>query len=217
LEDATASGTDEVSGILRDESQGTVEVVIDVVADDYGDAWTKAHAIYARLRAVAGLSPVLEADGWVSPPPEVEHSEPRHDTLFASAKTLLDDGQHALAVIVAQTACEVYMARAIRDLLRRHIRRPALRWWVPGVVSSYSMRSDSRTQELWEALTATKIQQQKEWWDDYCEHVRRRNRVVHEGAHVPPAEAKKSVDSAGAFISFVRDASRHAPPADEGF
>jgi hypothetical protein len=126
--------------------------------------------------------------------------DPRHLELLALARQLRDEERTDLAVVAAQTACEVYAEVAISEMLRgRELGK--FEEVIPELLTGYSLM-DRRGQLVFEALTGHKIQQAS-IWPAYRAHVELRNRVVHRGDEVTTEQAIGSVKTAEAFHEYI--------------
>lgn len=119
--------------------------------------------------------------------------------LLASAEELCDEGQSDLAVIVAQTACEVLISDAFHSLLG--LDDGPIRDFITKRIDGFSLL-DKSTRDLWNGLTQTKIADET-WWKAYDAHVQRRNRVVHGGEIVDRGSANASVEAASQLFAYV--------------
>lgn len=142
--------------------------------------------------------------------------DPRHLELLKLAQQLCEEDRPDLAVVTAQTACEVYAEVAIREMLRAR-KIGEFENVIPELLSSYSLM-DRRGRRVFHALTGESIQR-SEFWADYKAHVELRNRVVHRGEEVTTANASDSIAVAEAFHEYLANAwegaaslARQSPP-----
>ena len=175
--------------------------------------FAQARKLYADICARAGLSvpdPLeLRASGF-----EVFLPRQREDeVLLTRAAELSHQGHHDLAVIVAQTACEVLVGNAMRLLLPLHPSE-ALQDWLLDRLKGYSLNDDP-TRRLWNRLTSTEIQKEG-WWPDYKTHVQRRHDIAHKGAHADKTAAQESLNAVRNLIRFVESRMPTAPDDDAG-
>lgn len=126
--------------------------------------------------------------------------DPRHKQLFKLARELLEDEKPGLAVVTAQTACEVYAEIAIAEMLKARS-LGEFEDVIPKLLSSFSLK-DKRGQAVFHALTGEHVQQ-ADFWKRYHEHVERRHAVVHRGLDVTPEEGAASVAAATEFFEYV--------------
>lgn len=77
--------------------------------------------------------------------------DPRHFQLLALARQLLDEGKPGLAVVTAQTACEVYAEVAITEMLKTR-NLGEFENVIPNLLTSFSLK-DKRGRSVFHALT----------------------------------------------------------------
>lgn len=128
---------------------------------------------------------------------------PRHFDLLRLARQLLDEHKPDLAVVTAQTACEVYAEVAITEMLKAR-QLEEFEEVIPALLNSFSLK-DKRGQLVFHALTGKRIQQ-ADFWADYHAHVQRRHAVIHRGVEVAPELATASVAAATSFFEYVATA-----------
>ena len=199
---ASSSEDDDGVEIVEQESpEERFEVAFELPQGPVDEVFAEARRRYALICARAGIEvpdPLeLRASGF-----EVflQDQRQRDSELLNRADELFEQGHHDLAVIVAQTACEVLVADAMRTLLEGHA-SDGLFPWLIGRISSYTLVDDA-TRNLWNKLTQTEIQSQ-DWWSAYREHVRRRNAIVHAGERVDGDAARSSLDAARELFAFI--------------
>jgi len=128
---------------------------------------------------------------------------PRHLELVALARQLCEEGKTDLAIVAAQTACEVYAEVAIREMLKAHD-LGEFEGVIPELLTGYSLM-DRRGQRVFHALTGANIQHSA-FWATYKSHVELRNRVVHRGDQVTADQATDSIVVAETFHEYVATA-----------
>jgi hypothetical protein len=138
----------------------------------------------------------------IVPRGDLSFEEPRHFELERLAHQLAATGQHDLAVVVAQTACEVFTELAVSRLLERN-RLGGLGRILSDSVRVWSLADDRGGQRIFNELTGSQIQQQNEWWRAYKEHLGRRHRVIHGGARVSSDEAHASLAATESSLGYV--------------
>ena len=195
---AEDEGVDSI--VEHDSPEERFEVAFELPQGPVEEIFAEARRRYARICARAGIEvpdPLeLRASGF-----EVFLEDQLRDSeLLNRADELFEQGHYDLAVIVAQTACEVLVADAMRTLLEGHA-SDGLFPWLIGRISSYTLVDDA-TRNLWNKLTQTEIQSQ-DWWNAYREHVRRRNGIVHAGERVDGDAARSSLDAARELFAFI--------------
>jgi hypothetical protein len=121
--------------------------------------------------------------------------------LFETVEQLYSAGHYGAAVIVAQTACEVVMARAMtlaataKQQPGNQDRRGHHR------LQSYSA-DNRRVRQLYNALTDDDIAAQP-FWQAYGKMLDLRHDAVHAGASVPQEAARTGIEAAKLLISHV--------------
>ena len=122
--------------------------------------------------------------------------------LFASARSMLDDGHYGPAVVVAQTAVEVGMEAAVAYGLRAGQVPDALQTWIENeTVITWSPRNP-RVQLLWQALTDDTITAAN-GWEAYTVGVKRRHEFVHRATDVPKDEAEQFISAAEQIVAHI--------------
>ncbi len=117
------------------------------------------------------------------PPPDY------HDELLASARQLIDAGHSQAAVLVAQMACEVFIAQLLVALMEAKGLKEAAAW-AEAQRGGFSF-VNSETRALYRSLSGEKIQDTFAQWKDYKDHVELRNRVAHRGEKVSKRKAEE--------------------------
>src|SRR5829696_6084054 len=160
--------------------------------------------VYQRLRRVAGLdAQPARVVALVRPPRKGRSRAPKHRLdvrLMQEAQRVLNsESHHEWVVVLAQTACEVY----VRDVLDRGAAQMG-EAAVERVAQLPSGNLDNeRVRSVFEELTGYTAPEETEWWSDYEAHVQRRHRIVHAGARVTRADAESSIRAAEAMIAFL--------------
>jgi hypothetical protein len=143
---------------------------------------------------------------------------PYHNDLMQQAKVLLDEGKYPLAVVVAQTACEV-LGEQMMTLLTESVDERVRRWIRDRLPRTVDL-DDERVRVLYTALSGDPIESQP-FWSDYKEHVKLRHRVVHRGVRVTEADARRSYGAAQRLLEHLvavlakltTDSDDSSPPA----
>lgn len=122
-------------------------------------------------------------------------------TLLSTARSLIDDGQFGIAVVVAHMACEIAIERSMSEAFSRknieYLEEPIL-----GFLNGYSLAKE-RDRILYNAITGDAIQQQN-FWQKYTESATRRNKIIHAGKIVGKAEAEESFKVTSDLISYLK-------------
>ena len=209
-----AAGEDErVGGVVEDESTGGLEVYFELPPADVDGLFNQARGLYERIARTAGVPAPDPLEMTLSGFEALMVQATRDRQLIDRARELVDRGQHELGVILAQTACEVLVADALRSLIHPHL-SDQLRPWLLGRVKSFTLLDDP-TRRLWNDLTGRVIQDQP-FWAGYKAHVERRHGVVHAGDRVDAAAARSSLDAAVALFNYVERCIGGAPPPSSG-
>jgi hypothetical protein len=136
--------------------------------------------------------------------------EELHGTLLATADALLDDGHFGAAIVSAQTACEV-LTENVMHFWFSHVLITGggsglwrdLGTELMDLFQTFTLTNE-RLRGVYELISGDSIREQP-FWGRYKEHVRRRNRVVHEGSVTTQAEAAKSVAVATEFVAHIKN------------
>ena len=123
------------------------------------------------------------------------------EILDNTAKRLINEGHHEMAVVAAQTACEVFSELVITATFKNqnigHLSEP-----VEALVPNYNLGNE-RVRKLYEALCKDPISQQP-FWSRYKAHVKRRNGIVHEGKRTDKAGAEESIKAVEDVIHHIQ-------------
>jgi hypothetical protein len=181
----------------RPEGDGDTIFVVDVLATDEDDAIARASDAYRQARDRAGLprTPVLVL-GLVSPAFK-PHLWVR---LREEAGRLLDNDRPELAVVRAQTACELRANEALDGAFRAEFSPERA---AAALRQCRSALNDRRTQDVLFAITGYRITAEP-WWASYVAHVQRRHGVVHEGLLVSPDGAASSLAAVDHCIGWLQ-------------
>ena len=180
------------------------ELVLFAREDDEERARDAVIDVYQCLRRVAGLEAQPARVVALARPRRTRRSRaPKHRLdvrLMQEAQRVLNsESDHEWVVVLAQTACEVY----VRDILDRRAAQLG-EAAVERVAQLPSCNLDNeRVRSVFEEMTGYTPPQETEWWSDYQAHVQRRHRVVHAGARVTRADAESSIRAAEAMIVFL--------------
>ncbi len=130
----------------------------------------------------------------------------RHWTkLLDAAERLYNTGEYGVAVVVAQTACEVIVERAMTQAFAAkkvpELEDPMLRY-----LSSYSLDGD-RNRKFYNALTGDDMGHNPGgtigFWQGYRKLVEHRNLTVHSGHDLPQADARADLNAAKQFVAHI--------------
>ena len=121
--------------------------------------------------------------------------------LLTVARSLIDQGQFSISVIVAHMACEVATERSLSDAFAakgiQNLEEAILEF-----LNGYNLAND-RIRTLYTALTGDNIQSQP-FWQAFKNSANRRNRIMHGGLVVGNVEAEASFEAASALIAYLK-------------
>lgn len=125
----------------------------------------------------------------------------RHWTkLLETAERLYNGGETSVAVIVAQTACEVVLERAVtKGFKAKGV--PELDDAVTRMLSSYSPRNRN-TRRLYNTLTGDNLGSHG-FWQAYTAMVAHRHDAVHRGQTISQTDARNGLDAARQLVEHV--------------
>jgi HEPN domain-containing protein len=205
-----AAGDDQrVGGVVEDETTGDLEVYFELPASDVDRAFNEARGLYRRVVEAAGLAVPEPLELAISGFEALMVQASRDRELLSRAHELMERNEYDLTVIVAQTACEVLVADALRSLLHPHV-SDQVRPWLLGRVTSFTLMDDP-TRALWNQVTGSTVQDQS-FWEPYKTHVKRRHAIVHSGERVDTGAAQSSLDAAVALFDYVEACIGSTPP-----
>jgi hypothetical protein len=174
----------------------TIELYVDAI--DPADAQHQAERLYAALRKEGALPP--------QPEPRIvgvfmdTESDPLWLQRFDEAAEMIEQQRYELAVVAAQIACETEVkaaVEAVADAPERSLARMAI-----DAPRSYSL-IDRRARHVFVALLGQDPADEC-FWQDYRDHVERRNNVLHRGARVIRPDAVDSVKVAEVMVAWVQ-------------
>ena len=106
-----------------------------------------------------------------------------------------------LAVIFAQSACELHTEKALDDLLRP-LTPTKLNEAVRSTLRRPVTLADNRAYRFWTALTDDAARDQP-WWSDWKATRDLRNDVAHEGKAVMAADAARCIAQADEYMGHI--------------
>jgi hypothetical protein len=155
----SAAGLDQrIGGVTEDEETGELSVYFELPGGDIDRAFNEARGLYRHVLKSAGLEHPGSIEMSMSGFEILLAQASRDRELLRRAHELFDRGENDLAVIVAQTACEVLIADALRSFVQAHA-SDELGPWLLGSIRSSTL-IDHSTQQLWSSVTGSKIQSQ---------------------------------------------------------
>jgi hypothetical protein len=125
------------------------------------------------------------------------HSE----RLLETANELLTNGQYGLAVVVAHTAYEVGVERALGQAMRAkgigHLEDA-----IDGLLGNFNL-GNGKVHKFFTALTGETVTD-KPFWKGLTDSVQRRNAIVHRGLEVTKQEAEFSLQAAADLVVWLK-------------
>lgn len=188
-----------VTEVYPDGSDGPTTLDFDVEASEE-DVRELATEAWRDLLGVARIEP-FEPDIISLSGPWGGWEDPRHEQLRADADTLMAEGRFDLAVVRAQSACEVLARSAIAGAFRGAVGRD--RGDALAKIANPAL-SDGATQKIIGTLTGSNPTEQR-WWKDYKIHLTRRNQVAHGGRELTHLDAEASLEVVDLCMNWLGD------------
>jgi hypothetical protein len=123
---------------------------------------------------------------------------PYYQQLLETAERYRRDGEYEVAVILAQTACELVTEWAFETFFRAHDLTEADK---RNLVRNYDLGKD-RVKALYVLLSRDKIERQH-FWSDFKAHAKRRHAIVHKGEKATAREADASLRATTDLIAHA--------------
>lgn len=125
----------------------------------------------------------------------------RHWTrLLENAERLHTSGEYEVAIVVAQTACEVITERAISKAFGNkgvaELESP-----VTGFLISYNLGNE-RVRKLYDALAGDTVAGEG-FWEAFKALAKTRNESVHSGRKVSETESRDGLDAASQLVAHI--------------
>jgi hypothetical protein len=119
--------------------------------------------------------------------------------LMDVARSLIDQGQFSIAVVVVHMACEVATEQKLSEAFRtrgiNYLQDP-----VTDLLNGYNLGND-RIRNLYVALTDDKVHKGV-FWSKFKESTSRRNKIAHEGLTIDKAAAEESYKANNLLTHF---------------
>jgi hypothetical protein len=203
LEAASASGVEQGASLIVSADSELKELVLFSRENDADRARDAVTDVYQRLRRVAGLdAQPTRVVSLERPSRKRKLRHPRHRLdvrlMNEAARVLNAESHFEWAVVLAQTACEVY----VRDILER--RAAQLGEAVIDSVArlpSTNLANNSVRDKFQEITGYTP--DEADWWPEYQAHAQRRHRIVHAGARITRRDAEDSLEAAKELIAVL--------------
>ncbi len=149
-----------------------------------------SRAFSVHMQATVSLSGTLQAEVTTYP-----------QTLLSAARSLIDEGQFSIAVVVAHMACEIATERSLSESFAKkgvqYLDEP-----VTDLLNGYNLANE-RIRKLYSAFTGDEVQKAG-FWLKFKESATRRNQIVHAGAIVGKAEAEESYKAASDLVANLK-------------
>jgi hypothetical protein len=134
--------------------------------------------------------------------PLVSNSHEPYAALIESADTWHAQGHYKEAVILAQTAVELFTEKVLGHLYHtRHVEY--LKPQFEHLLINYNI-GNAKVSGLYMALSGDDITQQP-FWTHIADHVELRNKLVHDGEDATEAQSRASLDAIKALIAHVKE------------
>jgi hypothetical protein len=125
-----------------------------------------------------------------------------YQALLNSAVAWHEQGQYKEAVIIAQTALELFTEKTLGHLYQvRHIEY--LKPQFEHLLINYNI-GNTKVSGLYMALSGDDINQAP-FWSAVNDHVELRNRLVHDGQDATEPESKRSLKAVQALIAHIKE------------
>jgi hypothetical protein len=136
--------------------------------------------------------------------PNLASGEP-YQNLLAAAQAAHDQGQYKEAVILGQTAVELFTEKVLGQLYTgRHVE--FLKTSFEHLLINYNLGND-KVSRLYIALSEDPIKQAP-FWSRFVAHTELRNDLVHEGKDATLMQSRASLDTIGALIEHIKTANQ---------
>ncbi|HVQ44211.1 MAG TPA: hypothetical protein VMT30_04575 [Candidatus Saccharimonadia bacterium] len=126
-----------------------------------------------------------------------------YQNLLAAAQAEHDHGHYKEAVILAQTAVEIFTEKALRQLYQAR-RLEYLKATFEHLLINYNI-GNTKVSQLYIALSNDDIKQAP-FWSRFIAHTELRNELVHEGKDATEAQSRASLEAVKALIDHVAEA-----------
>jgi hypothetical protein len=130
---------------------------------------------------------------------------PYPQRLLAVAKSLIDQDQHSVSIVVAHIACEVAVDQAMTDAFKKK-GIEYLEDFMGELISGNNLGNE-KIQRLYTLLTGARIQDQP-FWAAFKESVKRRNAVSHSATIYGKSDAEASLKAARELVDHLEKRSR---------
>jgi hypothetical protein len=121
--------------------------------------------------------------------------------LMTMSRSLIDEGQFSLAIVVAHMACEIATERSLSEAFAAQGVQ-ILEDWVRGSINGYNLAND-RVRSLYTTLTGDNVQQQSAFWQKFRTSSKLRNKIIHGGTIATKADAEASYKAANDLVAHL--------------
>jgi hypothetical protein len=122
-------------------------------------------------------------------------------TLHDFSKSLIDQGQYGISIIVAHLACEIIVEQVFTTGFETK-KVPDLQESVTALFSGYNL-SNERIRNVYIALTGDSKIKDEPFWRKFKKSAARRNRIMHKRHIATEQEAKETLEATGNFIAYL--------------
>jgi hypothetical protein len=126
----------------------------------------------------------------------------RYGPLLEAARQLRNDGYHAVAIVTAQTACEVCTEVVLTEALRARVDDEDVADFITAPLHDYNLKHD-RVKELCALTFGHRIQENHPLWQPFIRHVDRRNAIVHRGHEATAQDADESIAAVDKVVQHL--------------
>jgi hypothetical protein len=123
-----------------------------------------------------------------------------YDNLVEAAQHEHDHGHHEEAIILAQTAVEIFTEKVLRHLYAQR-KIEYLKGAFEHLLINYNI-GNAKVSELYIALSEDDIKQAP-FWSAYIAHTELRNDLIHEGKDATAGQSEASLAAVRALIAHI--------------
>jgi len=121
--------------------------------------------------------------------------------LLSVARSLIDQGEPSIAVVVAHMACEVATERKLSEAFSAQGLQ-YLEASVTDFINGYNL-ANPKNRNLYVSLTGDEVHK-ADFWSEFKVSSTRRNKIIHEGLNVDKAAAEASYQAADNLLVHFR-------------
>jgi hypothetical protein len=127
----------------------------------------------------------------------IEIIPPYARILLDLARSMIDQGQFNISIVVAHMACELATEASLSNAFASK-RIKYLQASVTGFLNGYNLANE-RIRRLYTALTGDAVQNTP-FWKSFTQSAKRRNNIIHRGMIVQKSDAENSYKAANEFL-----------------